>query len=236
MTDRRQAHSAEETAGSWELLTNGELSREEQALLRALAEGDDGDALRLEAHLPLDASFRERMTDQLEAGLAEAARRRRRRITRIAATTTIFAAAAGLLLILQPPAVQVPAYALAIEGQVATTRGADDPARPVHLDPDSVLDIRLTPASRVRTALTLSAFLERDGRAVPWAVPVQRASSGAFRIQGGVLELLQRKYGVWNAIFVIAPSTVTEPPADGAHSSDLTVLRTTLHYDAPAAP
>ncbi len=222
-----------EPADSWDLLTHGALSRDEQALLRALAEENDGDGLRLEAHTPLGGAFRERMVETMGAKLDSAARRRRVRARGFGAAAAVLAAAACMVLWVRPVAVEIPAYALSIKGQVATRRGAPVMHEPVYLTPNSMLDIRLTPALRVRDGVTLSAFLAQGGHARPWPVPVERADSGAFRIQGVASELLKADFGTWDAIFVIAPGAVHALPA--ANTDGMAVVRTRFHY-RPVTP
>ncbi len=246
MTDHQPDPTAlDEEADTWELFAQGELSRDEQAFLRALAEDNEADALRMEAYAPLDASFRERMAERMAAQLAAEAgapsldaARRRRRYQRFATAAAVFAVAACALLVVRPNNTQVPEYALVIEGQIASERGAPPARGPLRVTPDSLLDIKLTPSVRASAELILSTFLERDGKVELWPVAAQRTSSGAFRIQGAARALLKAQFGECVAIFVIGSHAVDEPPHAGAEPSDLTVRRATLSYypsvtDAP---
>lgn len=221
---------------AWELLTDDALSREEQALLRALAEESEEDALRMEAHAPLDASFHDRMTDRIAAQIAESARVRRQRTRRMGITATaVLAAAACALMLLRPPPVEVPEYALAMRGSVATERGASEQANVLVLTPQSIVDIRLTPATRVRSDLTLSTFLERNGKVERWPVPAESVGSGAFRIRGAASELLAARYGEWDVIFVIGLEAVNAPPAPDSTAENVTVSRARVRYEPEAA-
>ena len=230
-----QAHLAnltlDDRSDSWELLSHGTLSREEAAFLRALSDESPKDATRFEAYAPLDARFHERMTDTL---LAQVSSRRntRPRVRQLTTASLLLAAAASLLLMVRPVATRAPEYELTVRGQIAYERGAPAVSSAAELVPDSVLDIRLTPVER-GAERQLSTFLQQDGKVIAWPVPISRASSGAFRITGRARDLLGSRYGEWDAVFVLGPDRVTQPPNAAEEQGDLTVKRARLHYRKP---
>lgn len=225
---------------AWEALTKGELSREEEAFLRALAEENDADGARLEAHAPLDAAFRERTVDKLEEQLARERKVRRLKV-RVALSwgAASLAVAAAALLIMLPGGGELPEYTLMVEGAVAEARGADQPrAGALRVLPQSQLEIVLAPRAIVQVEPVLTVALVSAAGAVLAQKAPERARSGAFRLQGTVVELFGSvSPGRYELLAVVDRATVSaEELAARAKRGDPAVEKAELVYEAALEP
>jgi hypothetical protein len=200
-----------ESNDAWEDLSLGTLSKEEEALLRALAEESEHDAARLEAHAPLGAAFEERTVDKLAAQLeaqrdvkakAEQQRFLARRSTTYMASGLAVAAAA--LLLFWPREDAVPPYTLNVLGSVAEVRGDTDHKGPLRLLPESPIEITLTPEVEVSEPLALTVGLVSGERVYIARGQAERAPSGAFRLAGTMAQLFDAPPGRYQLVTAVA--------------------------------
>jgi hypothetical protein len=176
---------------AWEALAKGELSREEEAFLRALAEESEPAAARLEAYAPLGDEFKARVVDKLADELAHQKQRNRFKLrSSLGWATGVLAAAAAALLAFMPRGGEpLPEYTLAVHG-VAETRGAEQQTGPVRLLPQSELEVQLKPSAKVQGEVVLTLGLISNAGVVSLAQKApERAPSGAFRLLGTLGEL-----------------------------------------------
>ncbi len=225
---------------AWTALTRGELSKEEEAFLRALAEESEPDAARLEAHLPLGEDFRARTADKLANDLARQRRQKSLRL-RVALTwgTASLAVAAAALFVILPRGPGLPEYTLAVHGTVAEARGAEPAATgTLRVQPQTELDVVLTPAAKVEgdTVLTVG-LVTPDGLKIAQR-PAERAPSGAFRLLGSVDELFGAVApGRYQLLAVVGRKPLdAEELAGLAQQGDPGVEKVELVYEAPPAP
>jgi hypothetical protein len=176
---------------AWEALAQGELSREEEAFLRALAEESEPAAARLEAFAPLGDEFKARTVDRLADDLARQRQQKRFRMRSVLTWSTgvLAAAAAALFAFLPRGGDPLPVYTLAVHG-VAEVRGSEQHTGPVRLVPQSELEIVLTPGAKVQGEVVLTVgLIATEGKVVLARKAPERASSGAFRLTGTMDEL-----------------------------------------------
>jgi hypothetical protein len=175
---------------AWEALAKGELSREEEAFLRALAEESEPAAARLEAFAPLGDEFKARTVDRLADDLAHQRQQKRFSLRRgLGWGAGVLAAAAAVLFAFLPRGETLPAYTLAVHG-VAEVRGSEQQAGPVRLVPQSELEIVLKPADKVAGELVLTVgLISSAGKVLLSPRSAERADSGAFRLTGTLSEL-----------------------------------------------
>jgi hypothetical protein len=225
---------------AWEALTRGELSREEEAFLRALAEDNDADGARLEAHAPLDAGFRERTAEKLEAQLARERKQRQLKV-RVALSwgAASLAVAAAALFIMLPGGRELPEYTLMVEGSVAQARGADQPrSGMLQVLPQSELEIVLAPSSIVQVEPVLTVALASDASTLLVQKAAERAPSGAFRLQGTLAELFGSvSPGRYELLAVVDRQAVpAEELVARARRGDPAVEKAELRYEAAIEP
>lgn len=183
MTTHPSHDNAEVLDDAWESLTKGNLTNDEEAVLRALAEENAADAANLEAYAPLDETFRARVTDRL--GMKLTADRRARARHRLVGAMSFAAAAALLLLWLPAGSNGVPRYVLSVQGGDAETRGSNTPSASddIRVSQDSVLTLVAQPEQRLDTKPTAALFVLSEGRAVRLRTHVEVADSGAVRLR-----------------------------------------------------
>lgn len=170
-----------EEADVWDDLAQGELSREEEAVLRALAEEGEEAAVHYEAFAPLDEGFRGRTADKLALQLQDEKHKKQRR--RFAAFSGVLAAAAAVLLFALPKDTALAPYSLEVSGGVAEMRGAEPTAGPVNYDAQSKLTLVAKPATPIDGKVVASLALLEDQRALPVPAKQQQAQSGAVRVE-----------------------------------------------------
>lgn len=185
----------------WDRLSGGELSPEEEAELRALAETSEEAREAWEAFRPLGADFQAKAVQAIAAELASGApesepRQRRPRLLpfRGAASKTkawigaVAAIAAALFLFLRVPASlpQLPLYTAELSRGDQAFRGEPGPATGLPVfSPGSVLTLDAAPRQPVTGAVEARAFLARGGEIVPWEpAPPFKVANGAVRLQG----------------------------------------------------
>lgn len=194
----------------WDQLAAGDLSREDEAVLRALAEGEDGESPEYEAFRPLDDAARERITDdlveQVHAGQRERfGAARARRLAAWPAAAGLAAAAAALLVFW--PAGEDPvltAYHLELSGGVQQQRSATEAPEVPTFDEASEVTLVLRPVASAPSTGEVAAYLVREGEIRRWEVDFQVASTGAMRLRGPASELLPRGEGRWTVAVVHA--------------------------------
>jgi hypothetical protein len=168
---------------AWEGMTQGDLGREEEAFLRALAEESEDDAVRLEAHAPLDAGFRARMVDVLSDELRKKRRAKARRIALGTGSAVLVAAAAVLLMLRPDDSLSLPPYTLSASGHVQEVRGSvDTEIETLRVGPNTTLVLTAQPATRVEHGVYVRVMARAGSDAVPVASQVDLAESGAVRV------------------------------------------------------
>jgi hypothetical protein len=193
----------------WDRLSQGSLSADEEAELRALAEGSDEIRDAYDAFRPLDADFRERVLHAVvapaaaqPAGKAGKVLPFRRRALWVGGW---LAAAAALVLVVTRsggPGGPLPEYQVEPGGQVRQTRSEDAPADPV-FSRGSRLELVFRPRTPVSGPVEASIFVERGDELRPWDAAVEVSPAGAVRIHGVLgrdLELEPGDWTVWAAI------------------------------------
>jgi hypothetical protein len=200
-----------ESNDAWEGLSEGTLSKEEEALLRALAEESEGDALKLEAYAPLNDAFKERTVDRLAEQIkSEGQKRWRARVRSYTYVASGFAAAAAALLVLWPKESALPDYTMNVQGSVQEQRGDTKNEGALHMLPESPIELTLTPEAQVSEALTLTVGLVDKDHVYIAHGEAERAQSGAFRLAGTMGELFAAPPGSYTLVAAVAPK-----PLDG---------------------
>ena len=223
-----------ESNDAWEGLAQGTLSKEEEALLKALAEESEGDALKLEAYTPLGDAFVERTVDKLAEQIkTEGQKRWRARVRTYTYAASGLASAAAALLVFWPKGGELPDYSMNVQGAVQESRGATEVEGPLHMLPESNLELTLTPETKVDEALTLTVGLVGTDQVYLARGQAERAESGAFRLTGTMRELFDAPAGTYKLV-----ATVDEKPLDGEalrerlESEPESVDTRNLSYDA----
>ena len=239
----------------WDRLSAGELSPEEEAELRALAETSEDARQAYEAFRPLGPEFQAQVVRAVQAqNLAPEARRevdatpekspgqRRplpRRASRWAGWSAV-AAAAALVLLLRAPDTQapLPGYAVELTGGVQEMRG--DPASPPRtFPPGSPFDLVVRPQTAVSGPLEARYFLSRDGALQPWDAPGEITEEGVVRVAGTVGEEIAIPPGEWTLLIVVGrPGRLPDAAALSTHLArpppgkpDWALLKTQLRAD-----
>jgi hypothetical protein len=221
---------------AWEALAKGELSREEEAFLRALAEESEPAAARLEAYAPLGDDFKARMVDKLADDLAHQQQRKRFKLRTALTwgTGALAAAAAALFAFLPRGGEALPEYTLAVHG-IQDVRGSEETTGPVRVVAASELDIVLKPSAKVQGDVVLTVGLVSSAHAVTLATKApERAPSGAFRLQGTMDELFAGvSPGRYRLVAAVARDAIAaDELADRVERSDPDTETTELLYEA----
>lgn len=181
---REEQGEPEGLDGRWDRLSAGELSADEEAELRALAEGSPQAREAYEAFRPLGADFQERIVQAVRAE-PEAPPGRVlpfRRLASLKLWLPAAAAAAIAFALLRPASPPpLPGYAIALSGGIRETRGEPAP----RFAAGRRFEILLRPETAVAGKLEARCcFLERgpEWQAVP--VPAETAPGGAVRFRG----------------------------------------------------
>ncbi len=186
----------------WRALTHGELSAEEEAALRREAAESRQARRQLDAFEPLGAEARARIASRLREELrapeepathpspGAGGTRLPWRLSGRWWVGSLAAAAAFCAVMLWPAAElpPMPAYALSVEGALASSRAGDSAAAgaPVRLAPGRRFALVLRPATAVEGPVAVRAFLGRDGRWTRWQIEPRIAPSGAVRVDSAV--------------------------------------------------
>ncbi|HVR98057.1 MAG TPA: hypothetical protein VMW27_15675 [Thermoanaerobaculia bacterium] len=192
----------------WDRLSAGQLSPEEEAELRALAESSDEAREAYEAFRPLGPDFqagvvqaiREQARPAAPAKLLPFSRRR----ARLAGLGAALAAAAALLVVFARPPVPLPEYQLEVSGSIRTQRGPDETAEVPVFAPGDPFQLVLRPDTAVspRTGeLEAQCFLARGGEMRPLEVWVQLPAGGAARMEGSFpRDLPEGSWTLWAVV------------------------------------
>lgn len=211
-----------EEADVWEDLAQGELSREEEAVLRALAEEGEEAAVHYEAFAPLDEGFRSRTADKLAAQLQEEKHKKQRR--RFAGMAGAFAIAAAALLLALPKESALAPYSLEVSGGVAEMRGAEPASGPLNYDAQSKLTLVAKPATPIDGKVVASLALLEDQRALPIPAKQQQAPTGAVRVEIMGRDVKSTSPSVKLALIVERKALTPEDIAGLARAGDPRVL------------
>jgi hypothetical protein len=218
--DEKQAEEARFDE-RWDRLSAGDLSAEEAAALRVLAETSEEGREAYESFRPLGPEFQARVVKALREQSAAAVpaepparvlpfRRPARRLSGwLVAAASI---AAALFLVFRGPGAlpPLPGYQAHPSGGVQATRGVTDPLGT--LAPGSSFDLVLTPQTAVSGEVAVRCFLApgtrdaRDAELRPWPVPdtaVQKSRDGAVKIHGSVGREIAIPPGEWTLWAVI---------------------------------
>lgn len=213
----KEAEERDQLDERWDRLSAGELSPEEEAELRALAETSEEAREAYEAFRPLGAEFQARMVSTLLAELkgrapAEPEEQRswilrfRPTITRFGGWVTATAAALYLLVRIIAPQPPLPAYASNLTGGVQAYRGESDPAKglPVFV-PGSLLTLDVRPQQSVTGRVEAHGFLARGAEIVAWEPPppFDISDKGAVRLRGTLGQDIQLPPGNWRIWVVV---------------------------------
>lgn len=177
----------------WDRLSRGELSPEEEAELRALAETSGEAHEAYEAFRPLGADFQARVVQSIQSETKAAPPsakllpfRRRSLIAGWSAAAAV--AAAALFLFLRTPGSlpPLPAYTAGLSRGDQAFRGEPGPSTGLPVfSPGSVLTLDASPEQPVTGAVEARAFLDRGGEIVPWEPePPLEIANGAVRLRG----------------------------------------------------
>lgn len=222
----------------WDRLSAGELSPEDEAELRALAETSEDARQAYEAFRPLGPEFQarvvgalqeQRVAPELEEGPRPPARVLpfRKLATRLGGSLAAAAAvAAALVLLLRVPGSQppMPGYELEVTGGAQEMRGdqpdrlADSPSQT--FSPGSQIELVARPQTAVTGPVAARCFLERDGALQPWEVSGEITGDGVVRIAGTVGREITIPPGEWTLWIVVGrPGTLPDAAALSAHPS-----------------
>jgi hypothetical protein len=196
--------------GRWDRLSHNALPADEEAELRALAEGSDELRDAYDAFRPLDADFRERVLHAVLAPqpAAEPEERTakvllfRRRFVQVGGW---LAAAAALVLVvtrLGGPGEPLPGYLLDIEGGVRQTRTEEAGAEQV-FTPGRTLTLVLRPQTAVSGPVEASLFFALGDELLPWDADAEVSPTGAVRVSGVLgrdFDLGPGDWTVWVAV------------------------------------
>jgi hypothetical protein len=196
----------------WDRLSHNALSVDEEAELRALAEGSDEMRDAYEAFRPLDADFRERVLHAVLAPqpAAEAEERAatvlpfRRRFVQVGGWLAAAAVLALVVTRLGGPVEPLPEYLLEVGGGDRQIRSEDPEAAEERVFAQgSRLELVLRPRTAVSGPVEASLFVDRGGKLRPWDVDAEVSSTGAVKVAGVLgrdLELEPGDWAVWIAV------------------------------------
>lgn len=175
----------------WDRLSRGELSPEEDAELRALAETSEEARAAYEAFRPLGPEFQASVVravrTQSPPPPAKLLPFRRRSLARWSAAVAAVAAAASVALFLRPLA-PLPDYSLEVSGGVRAWRG-EEPAEALALAPGDRFQVIVRPQTPVSRASRLEALcvLARGGELRPLEVRSEiDPAGGSVKMEGSL--------------------------------------------------
>ncbi len=210
----------------WDRLSRGELSSEEEAELRALAEASPEAGVAYAAFRPLGADFEARVAAALAAELQRpiAPQQPRPRLLpfrfpdlRRAGWRTAAAAAAAvaavLVLFLRPQA-PLPSYALHLSGGSSAMRGERPAGTAPDFAPGERFQVILRPQTAVSRARSLEAqcFLLRSRELRRLEVQRQLDAAGSVKMEGSMSRDLRP--GTWTLWAVVGRRGELPVPAD----------------------
>lgn len=203
----------------WDRLSSGELSPEEEAELRALAETSEEARAAWEAFRPLGPDFHASVVQAVrKQGLVPAAKLLpfRPRLAEWSAVAAL-AAAASVVLLLRPPAPLPDYYSLKVSGGVQEERGEEPETAkapvPV-LAPGDPFQVIVRPQTAVSRASRLEAlcFVARDREVRPLEARSEIYSGGTVKMEGSVSRDLPP--GAWTLWAVVGRRGKLPSPAD----------------------
>lgn len=199
----------------WDRLSRGELSPEEDAELRALAESSEDARAAYEAFRPLGPAFHASVVQAIrKQGLEKPPKVLpfRRRLAGWSAVAAL-ATAASVAVFLRPLA-PLPDYSLEITG-VSASRGVEsEPPKALELAPGERFTVIVRPATEVSRGSRLEALciLVRDRELHPLEVQPEIYPEGLVRIKGTLGRDLPP--GAWTLWAVVGrPGKLPEPAA-----------------------
>jgi hypothetical protein len=215
----KQSEERDRLGEHWDRLSSGELSPEEEAELRALAETSEEAREAWEAFRPLGPDFHASVVQAIrEQALAPKPPANLlpfpRRATRLAGWSTVAAAvaAAVLVLLLRPPA-PLPEYELSLSGGVSEMRG--EPAEEVlELAPGDRFEIILEPQTAASRGKRLESrcFLARSQDLRLLEIQSQSDPRGAVKMAGAIPRDLRP--GTWTLWALAGRRGKLPEPAD----------------------
>ena len=194
----------------WDHLAAGELSADEEAQLRALAEASPEAREAVEAFQPLGAEFQAHVVDAITAALAGQApeaedRKRRSRLPPfwVAAAGTAAAAAALFLVLRQPPS--LPVYTAELSLGDRPLRGTAGPSSQLPVfGPSSLLTFVARPRHTVTGSVDARCFFTRDADLGSWQPgPDPELEDGAVRLRGRQGQEIRLPPGEWRVWIVV---------------------------------
>jgi hypothetical protein len=228
----------------WDRLSRGELSPEEDAELRALAETSEEAHAAYEAFRPLGPEFHasvvQAIRKQSSTPPAKLLPFRRRHLAGWSAIAAL-ATAASVVMLLRPLA-PLPGYSLEISGGVSASRGEEpNPAEVPVLAPGDPFTVVARPATEVSRGSKLEALcvLLRDRELVPLQVRSEIDPGGSVRMEGSLGRDVPP--GTWTLWAVVGrPGKLPDPAAlrtlsPGARERDWAAVATEITV-RPRAP
>jgi hypothetical protein len=200
----------------WDRLSHRELSPEEEAELRALAETSEEARAAWEAFRPLGPDFHASVVQAVrKQGLVPPAKLLpfRPRLAQWSAVAAL-AAAASVVLLLRPPA-PLPNYSLKVSGGVHEGRGQEpETAKTPVLAPGDRFQVVMRPQTAVSRASRLEAlcFVARDREVHTLEARSEIYSGGAVKMEGSVSRELPP--GAWTLWTVVGRRGKLPSPAD----------------------
>jgi hypothetical protein len=203
----------------WDRLSLGELSPEEEAELRALAETSEEAREAYEAFRPLGPEFHASVVQAIrEQTGAEKKRKVKllpfpRRLAGWSAAAAAIAAAAALVLFLRLPTAPLPIYVADLSGGDQESRGGTETLTGRRVfSPGSRLTLDAVPEQSVSDALDARAFLDRGSELIRLE-PDPIVGNGVVRLQGTVGQEIQLPTGD-QRIWIVVGRKGEIPPLD----------------------
>jgi hypothetical protein len=199
----------------WDRLSRGELSPEEDAELRALAETSEDARAAYEAFRPLGPAFHASVVQAVrKQGLVSPAKVLpfRRRLAGWSAVAALAAAAASVVLLLRPLP-PLPGFSLEVSGGVSASRSLE-PEKPLALAPGDSFQVIVRPATEVShgSKLEVLCFLVRGQELRPLEVQPEILPNGLVRMKGSLgRDLLPGTWTLWAVVG--RPGKLPEPAA-----------------------
>ncbi|MEM6367706.1 MAG: hypothetical protein AAF851_05315 [Myxococcota bacterium] len=189
-----------------ERLSKGQLPSDELEGLLSEAASSPELARLIELHMPMSDTAVSELSHRAVRQVQQVRSTRKRRRTVGAA---IMAVAASIALVLSWPTSRVdplPAYALSVQGELRTTRGAVSESGPKRFALGTTLELVLRPETEVDQTLVASASIRREGRdPKPLGVSPTIASSGSVRWRGRTEDLFGEESGPADVTLQVAP-------------------------------
>jgi hypothetical protein len=200
-----RGRSSDDREDLWAKLPAGQLTGDEEAALRAEADGSDEGRLLLELYRPFDANEKQRLFDGVHRSLQHQRDVVRRKRARWVAAGTFVAAAAAAL----PIYVHLHSRALLPAVQWSGSLGAHPKDHPLDLgDPDRSAGLTIVPVEPFAGTLVVRGALFVQGpRAIPWDPhPNPTSPNNEIRIAGTRRDLFPCLTGEGTLLVAVGPS------------------------------